>query len=133
MWSKGLLGLHSPQSLVDAIVFMAGLYFTLQSGEEHRQLCFSSVTLVEKAGSTPYLSCMSNLCQRTTPVGSNIKKLMLSKLFIMQTVKTQDAVPWRSTSSTVRINLPKSREMLSVCLPSLIQRGRYGIRTNQFE
>ena len=55
LWSKGLLGSHSPQSLVDTMVFMAGLYFALRSGEEHRQLRFSSVTLVEKARSTPYL------------------------------------------------------------------------------
>ena len=55
LWKKGLLGSHSPQSLVDTMVFMSGLYFALQSGDEHRNLHFSSVKLVEKEGTTPYL------------------------------------------------------------------------------
>lgn len=54
LWGKGLLGSHSPQSLVDTVLFMADLYFELRSGEEHRQLRFSSVQL-EKPGTVPYL------------------------------------------------------------------------------
>ena len=34
---------------------MAGLYFALRSGGEHRNLHFSSVELVEKEGTIPYL------------------------------------------------------------------------------
>ena len=37
------------------MVFMAGLYFALRSCEEHRQLRFSCVQLVEKPGCVPYL------------------------------------------------------------------------------
>ena len=55
LWKNGVLGSHSPQSLVDTMVFMSGLYFALRSGEEHRSLSFSSVELVEKEGSIPYL------------------------------------------------------------------------------
>lgn len=54
LWSKNLLGSHSPQSLVDTIVFMSGLYFVLRSSDEHRNLHFSSVKLFEKEGSIPY-------------------------------------------------------------------------------
>ena len=50
-----LLGSPSPQSLVDTMVFMSALYFALRSGDEHRNLHFSSVKLVEKEGTTPYL------------------------------------------------------------------------------
>ena len=54
LWKNGVLGSHSPQSLVDTMVFMSGLYFALRSGEEHRSLSFSSVELVEKERSIPY-------------------------------------------------------------------------------
>ena len=55
LWCKGLLGNHSPQCLVDTMVFMAGMYFALRSGEEHRQLRMSSIELIEKPGAVPYL------------------------------------------------------------------------------
>ena len=37
------------------MVFTSGLYFALRSGDEHRNLFFSSVELVEKEGSITYL------------------------------------------------------------------------------
>ena len=55
LWSEGLLGDHSPQVLVDTMLFLAGKNFALRSGEEHRQLCFSSVQMVQKPGVLPYL------------------------------------------------------------------------------
>ncbi len=55
LWSKGLLGSHNSRVLVDTMVFMVGVYFALRSGEEHRQLRFSSVQLTEKPKAILYL------------------------------------------------------------------------------
>ena len=57
LWEKGILGGHSPQSLLRTMIFMNGLFFALQSGDEHRNLrrkpC--QIELVHKEGERPYL------------------------------------------------------------------------------
>lgn len=57
LWTKGLLGGDTPQSLLDTVVFYNGIYFALRSGREHRQLrnfpC--QIDVVEKPGERPYL------------------------------------------------------------------------------
>ena len=37
LWQLGLLGDHSAQALVNAMVFQMGLFFALRSGQEHRR------------------------------------------------------------------------------------------------
>ena len=57
MWEKGILGDHSPQSLIDTMFYMNGLYFALRGGKEHRNLRYeaSQITLIEKPGDRSYL------------------------------------------------------------------------------
>ena len=57
LWTEGLLGGATPQSLVDTVQFYCGMYFALRSGREHRQLRNSpcQIELIEKPGKRPYL------------------------------------------------------------------------------
>ena len=38
LWQGRILGDHNPQPLIYIVFFMIGFYFTLRSGDEHRQL-----------------------------------------------------------------------------------------------
>ena len=57
LWEKKLLGDHSPEALLNTIVFMNGLYFALRSGNEHRDLRHNpcQIQLFEPPGERAYL------------------------------------------------------------------------------
>ena len=38
LWSMGLLGTHSPQVLLDTLVYLIGMHCSLRAGKEHRSL-----------------------------------------------------------------------------------------------
>ena len=57
LWKNGLLGDHSPEALLNTMVYMIGLYFALRSGKEHRELQFhdSQIVLVQREGERSFL------------------------------------------------------------------------------
>ena len=68
LWKKGFLGNSSPQVLLDTMVFLCGMCFALRSGQEHRNLQFSQIELVEPqdSDSTPYLVYYENISKNNT-------------------------------------------------------------------
>ena len=67
LWEHGLLGSCSPQVLLDTMVFLCGMYFALRSGQEHRDLQFSQIELIEPSGnSPPYLVYTENISKNNT-------------------------------------------------------------------
>ena len=67
LWQKGLLGKATPQTLLDTMVFMNGLYFALHSGREHHQLQFKpcQIELVERTGRRAYLQYVEDIKKQT--------------------------------------------------------------------
>jgi hypothetical protein len=57
LWEKKILGDHSPDALLNTMVYMNGLYFALRSGEEHRHLRHNpcQIEVIERQGDRPYL------------------------------------------------------------------------------
>ena len=46
LWERGLLGDHTPQVLLDTMLFLCWIHFALRSGEEHRSLQVSQLKLI---------------------------------------------------------------------------------------
>ena len=47
MWTKGVLGDKDPRTLLNTLVYLFGKFFALRSGEEHRNLTFSQLNVIE--------------------------------------------------------------------------------------
>lgn len=50
LWRNGHLGDHSPQVLLDTMLYLCGIYFAMRSGEEHRSLQITQFEIVESSG-----------------------------------------------------------------------------------
>ncbi len=64
LWQQGILGSTSPQTVLDSMVFMCGLYFALRSGQEHRDLQFKQMQMMEKDVKNVW--CIPKIHLRTT-------------------------------------------------------------------
>ena len=76
LWEMKLLGDHTPQVLLDTIVYCNGLYFALRSGEEHRSLRANpcQIQVFEKPGQTPYLQYTEDI-SKNRPGGLKGRKI----------------------------------------------------------
>lgn len=52
LWEKGVLGDKDPQTFLNTMVRMCGLYFALRSGGEPRSLCQWQIELIEAPSGT---------------------------------------------------------------------------------
>ena len=68
LWQTRQLGDHSPQTLVDTMVFMNGMYFALRSGGEHRNLRHDppQIELIEKRGERAYLKYIEDISKKSS-------------------------------------------------------------------
>ena len=74
LWASHVLGDHSPQALLDTMVFMCGLYYALRSGQEHRSLRMDQIRLVEPPGELSFLVYTEN-ASKNNPDGLKHRKL----------------------------------------------------------
>ena len=76
LWRKKILGDSTPQSLLDTMLYMNGLYFALRGGKEHRNLRHkpSQIHLIEKPGERPYLMYVEDV-SKNHPGGLKGRKI----------------------------------------------------------
>ena len=57
LWQKGILGDHTAEALLNTMVYMNGMYYSLRRGIKHRNLRHepSQIKLFENPGENPYL------------------------------------------------------------------------------
>ena len=60
LWDHGLLGDHSPQSLLDTMIYLCGVHFALRSGQEHRSLQITQIDLMQPTDGESYLVYVEN-------------------------------------------------------------------------
>ena len=65
LWENGVVGDHSPQVLVDTVLYLIGLNFALRSGEEHCHLLHfpSQICVVNTEGTVPYIMYCEDACK----------------------------------------------------------------------
>ena len=82
LWKKGLLGSSNPQTLLDTVLFMSGMYFALRSGAEHRQLRHDpcQIELVERPGERAYLRYTEDV-SKNKPGGLKGRKMKPKVVF----------------------------------------------------
>ena len=76
LWEKKILGDHSPESLLNTMIYMNGLYFALRSGDEHRNLRHSpcQIQLVERPGERAHLKYTEDI-SKNRPGGLKGRKV----------------------------------------------------------
>ena len=74
LWEKDLLGDKDPQTLLDTMLWMCGIYFALRSGQEHRNLRPAQIELTESAGESAYVVYHEDV-SKNNPGGINHRKI----------------------------------------------------------
>lgn len=64
MWDTGILGIDTPQKLLDTVLYLFGLHFALRAGQEHRNLRFvNSQIVLHSDGEREYLRYTEDTCK----------------------------------------------------------------------
>ena len=76
LWERKILGDHSPEALLNTMIYMNGLYFALRSGEEHRQLRHNpcQIQVIERQSERSYLLYTEDI-SKNRPGGLKGRKL----------------------------------------------------------
>ena len=115
LWESGLLGDHTPQVLVDTVLY---LNFAQRSGEEHRRLQYfpCQFSVVNPVGTAPYIMYCEDI-SKTNQGGLKSQNWLLSVLFTMQTWKSHDTAWCSCFKNTPHSALVAVRMMHYIWLP----------------
>ena len=93
LWQKQILDDSSPQSLLNTMLYMNGLYFALRGGKEHRNLRHkpSQIKLIEKPGERSYLMVAEDMSKNHSG-GLREGRLSQRLFIIIPTLRSQTDV-----------------------------------------
>ena len=101
-WNLRLLGEHSPQVLLDTMVYLIGLYSAIRSGNEHRRLHHypSQLQLVEPPDGRAYIIYREDV-SKTNQGGLNSRRKRPRRYCIMLTLQTKKGALFAYTKYTI--------------------------------
>ena len=80
LWEKGVLGGHSPQTLLDTMLFLLGKFFALRGGKEHRSLKFKQFTLISGENGKEDKLCYNSFGEKNCQGGLKDRKYRPKKI-----------------------------------------------------
>ena len=95
LWEKKILGDHIPESLLNTMIYMNGLYFALRSGDEHRNIRHNpcQIQVIERPGERAHLRYTEDI-SKNRPGG--LKGRKMKPKVVINTNQEHGPLEWAS-------------------------------------
>ena len=130
MWSQGVLGDSTPKQLVETIIYMCGLYFTVRCETEHYNLRDGDIEIVEWPGQTEHVIHNESSSKNNLGDWSKKNQAKTGGLIIMQMLAILIAASFTFVRNIVSTDLVTAWPMMhfNILLLCPLQMEKCGLR-----